>query len=1729
MNQPHITTGPLFGRGAQQNALQGALARVAYGPSEVVLIDGPPGGGKSALARSLRSSVEGMGGSFLYGRFERFEQDRPYTGLADAFRGLIRRRLDGDPGELRAWRRMLEHCLEDEARVLIDVLPELGTVLPSAGSVPRLAPSEARARFNRLFRAFVGTLTTEGAPLVVCLDDLQWADEASLSAIQARVTDRRIRHMMLVATCRLDAETGSKPVARMLGALEDEDVPLTRMTLDPLGQGAVLDWLRAVVDSDEAPGEVDGIAERLISRTGGNPLYLKALFRRLRAEGILQTGSFSLAGGIVEVADALEGVDPDTLVAGAIDPLPAETQRLLQVAAALGGLFNVTDLAEIEGQSVASAQEILAPAIDGELIEGESTQGGLWYRFTHDAVQQVAYGALPDKERARIHRSAGQRLLSRTTNTRRDTRVFQVAFHMNQALGADPEGFTADDRYAVARMNRQAARIAKRDAAFKAALAHLQAAVQALPEDAWRSRYALTFELHGELLHAARAAEEDEAVEAAFAEALPHARTPLQRGGLYRVLILSRTIRGETEAARAAFVEAMGHFGVQIPSNDALMDEVHAMGRAIQKALKGQTLGSLLEAPQLTDPSQRMVTELLILGSTAQWTACPNWGLWVGSYLVRHAFEHGVSAATPFGMVCWPPRPRGDKQRLFESRRLAVELARRMDDPRILGRAASLAIVNGGFVGWDKDTCAALAREAFEICDAHQEPIYAAYALGGLTVVELLGSAPAARLNADARTRAAYVRSTGFEQALMEHKVARIATRRLLGREPVEHIFGGKAWSEEALIAELLPRPGFEVPRAIYLLTEARRGLVEGRTDEAWARLEEAESLVLNWEEGLCLPEMALLTGLTAAQLAYREERPEEMAGWRAHVQGALDRLMPYTDVGDEYTHAADMLQGELALLDNDPEAAWAALERAMEGAQAVEHLSNEVIASDRATMVAQMLHRPEDARRCLQASRDAALRWGAVRRATQIEAQISQPGLSVSPVSSSNAEDMVAIVYAINCRSKIGSAPLDIAAESIRARLDATRIIIARPQSGEWVVEGLGRDQSLSEEVRGHVPEALFDQVLRSGEAISATPSSDLVRRCPCAGRLTARPISVGGEVVGVIAIETRRAPRGGEAGEAELELITRIPELLAGAVESLTHQAALKKARRALDDLQGRLMRLEKGVRGRTRSYTLTSHSPRFQEVAARARQVSRSETAVLLKGEPGTGKGHVARAIHQLGSRQDAAFITLRGGRISPAELAAHFEMADGGTLYIEELGALEAPAQGELLRLMSGDELDARVIAATRHDLEALVSVGRFREDLYYQLSVFPLLLPPLRARMEDLPLAVDHMISQINVSMQRSLKGVAPEGMARLRAHRWPGNLFELQNVLTRAAMIYEEDDLLPIPEHLMPEDAVSGQSLGSYRLIEQLGHGGMGEVWRAQHQYLRRPAAIKLISSESMERSGGDTEGRQRLVRRFEREAQATAALRSPHSVELFDYGISDEGAFFYVMELLEGIDLQQMVERFGPLPAERVVDLMAQICRSLAEAHTAGLVHRDIKAANIYACRVGVEVDFVKVLDFGLVKHVGPIGELETGLTMEGVIQGTPAYMAPELALGDGEADHRVDLYALGCLGYWLLTGMLPFDAPNVMKLLMKHIQTPPVPPSNQVELEIPQALEDVIMSLLQKDPEARPQSARAVERALLAIPLEKPWDFDRAQRWWAGHLPDLAPARGVGLEPPI
>jgi eukaryotic-like serine/threonine-protein kinase len=306
--------------------------------------------------------------------------------------------------------------------------------------------------------------------------------------------------------------------------------------------------------------------------------------------------------------------------------------------------------------------------------------------------------------------------------------------------------------------------------------------------------------------------------------------------------------------------------------------------------------------------------------------------------------------------------------------------------------------------------------------------------------------------------------------------------------------------------------------------------------------------------------------------------------------------------------------------------------------------------------------------------------------------------------------------------------------------------------------------------------------------------------------------------------------------------------------------------------------------------------------------------------------------------------------------------------------------------------------------------------------------------------------------------------------------------------------------------HGLQQRVRDANEVGQYTLEERIGEGGMGVVYLARHALLRRPTAIKLLPAH---RAG------EHAVRRFEQEVRLTSSLTHPNTISIYDFGRTPDGVFYYAMEYLDGITLEDLVILDGPQAPARVIRILEQVCGALAEAHESGLIHRDIKPANVMLCVRGRMPDQVKVLDFGLVKEHAREGAL--GLSTDGTLLGTPSYLAPEAISNPSRVDARLDLYALGAVAYWLLTGQTVFPGESVLEVCAHHLHSSPVAPSERSRQAIPPALDELILRCLAKEPERRPASAMELARLLRNVAGAEVWGCERAAAWWRERAPAL------------
>ncbi|WDE98063.1 response regulator [Lentisphaera profundi] len=496
------------------------------------------------------------------------------------------------------------------------------------------------------------------------------------------------------------------------------------------------------------------------------------------------------------------------------------------------------------------------------------------------------------------------------------------------------------------------------------------------------------------------------------------------------------------------------------------------------------------------------------------------------------------------------------------------------------------------------------------------------------------------------------------------------------------------------------------------------------------------------------------------------------------------------------------------------------------------------------------------------------------------------------------------------------------------------------------------------------------------------------------------------------------------------------------------------------------------------------------------------------LMLLGKPSCGENVIAREIHQASKFNERAFVQLNCALMyqresevlqSDNELLEKFDLAKGGCIYFEQIDKLPLDKQQGIIGYIKNHWTrknieEGLVIFHTNRDYEK----KEISSDLIEYLCDNFIQIPRLHERASDIEAISKFYANKYGLKLAKTIDGLSKDSVENLVQYSWPGDIGELENLIERAVFKSDSNYL-----EISKEDLEGEQTIGAYKLDGMLGDGGMGEVWRGMHKLLARPAAIKLIKNLDSALLSKET-----LLQRFHREARSTANLRSPHTVTLYDYGVTDMGEFYYVMELLEGLSLGELINKFGAIKSSRAIYLMKQTCRSLAEAHRLGMVHRDIKPDNLFIAKLGEEYDFLKVLDFGIVSNAG----VEDSNLTNGQPIGTPNFMAPETAMSK-ELSGLADIYSLACTFYVALTGSHVFDAPTPMAVMLKHIQDKPVDIREAAGFDMPEAFADILMRCLEKDPQKRPQSAGILYDELNKIPLDD-WGGQIAKDWWSEYV---------------
>ncbi|MCY0991242.1 AAA family ATPase [Nannocystis sp. ILAH1] len=1044
----------LYGRDAELQALEAARERVAQrGAPELALVRGPSGIGKSALVHGLERRQTGQAGIYVAGKFDQYDRDIPYATLVKAFGELARTLLATSEEHLAAWRQRLQSELGNLGQLIIDIIPQMELVIGPQPPVPPQPLLEAQNRFNRVLRQFIGVFAQPDQPLILFLDDLQWADTASIRLLQHILTHPDVQHVLVVCAYR-DGEIGpSHPWTAALLEIQSADVRVSDLAVAPLPPqhvGALLvDTLRC------SPDAADQLAALLHAKTAGNPFFVGQFLTMLAAEGLLyldpELGAWRWDLTAIEAKGYTDNIV--ALMLERLRGLSAAAQRALSLLACAGAEIAPATLAALLGRDEAAVLADLAPALADGLV---FVRGGQ-LKFSHDRVQQAAYSLTPEAERAGVHLRIGQELRGPLGSDVAPERLFAVVNHLNAAAALidDPQA-----RFDLARLDFQAGQRAKQANAYASALIYLRASLALLPADAWDAQFQLTFDLHRDLSECAYLCNDNEAAEQLFEAALSHARGPLERAEIFTLQISLYYSVGRMQESLDVGQKALRELGIDIPATpEARLSAFGPMIEAAVARFSALDIEAMEHATSVADPARRVAAQVLVSLLPSSFYLDIILFSIIILRLVELSLVHGETRDSVVGYASFALLLVTVLGEHDMSGRIARMTLRRLEHIADASVHAKVRTIYGWFSGpWHEPLPQILAhlRAGQQAgVEAGDLSAYGAFALLGQdTLLLCRGDALAQVEEQWARHRSSYVQ--------MQHEIAVMTVDVVLAQLP--RLRGARVDADDAV------EPGIRAAGSAlgthHFLRMQRLYLIGDLT----GALQAAERFAATKGNGLLGTFLGadgdFYCALVAAAVADREPlRRAEMLE-RVRLQAAVcERLAARCPAN--FRARAELLGAELLRLEGRSAEALPRLEAAARAAAQDSFLAVEAIACERAGELARALGLGVAAVAYFERARSLYARWGATAKLTQLAMRVPELGPMTPPGSQWLSVDALAVVKATQALSgelmqdKLLSSLMHIVLEHAGAQnghlllIERERLVIAAgARTGEQGVE---------------------------------------------------------------------------------------------------------------------------------------------------------------------------------------------------------------------------------------------------------------------------------------------------------------------------------------------------------------------------------------------------------------------------------------------------------------------------------------------------------------------------------------------------------------------------------------------------------------------------------------------------------------------------------------------------
>jgi predicted ATPase/transcriptional regulator with GAF, ATPase, and Fis domain len=1458
----------LYGRQREADTLLAAFDRIVNGGApELVLVSGYSGIGKSSIVNELQPVLVPPRGLFASGKFDQYKRDIPYSTLSQAFQQLIRPLLGKREADLAPWRDALRDALGPNARLIVDLVPELEIIIGETPPVPELPPQDAQRRFQMVFRQFIAVFARPEHPLALFLDDLQWLDAATLDLLQDLMWRSDGRHLLLIGAYRDNEVTAAHPLMRTLEAMRPtgrmQDIKLGPLTAEDLG-ALLADSLRC--DAEEAAP----LAALVHAKTGGNPFFVMQFLHVLAGEGLLTfhheraRWSWDLAG--IHAKRYTDNVVE--LLAGKITRLPPDTQDALRQFACLGNVADATMLSLVLGTPEQQVHTTLWEALRQQLIERVDERS---YKFVHDRVQEAAYALIPQASRAAAHLTIGRLLVAHTSAEARDDAIFEIVNQLNRGASLIT---SPDEREQLAELNLTAGKRAMASSAYVSALAYLTAGAAMLPEDAWERRQELAFALE---LHAADCEVSTAAMPAAEARLTALAGRAV--GAVQRCLAAQRRVDlysmlGAGAAAVPVALECLRHVGIEWSAHPT-DEEARSEYERIRSRLGDRTIEDLVDLPLMQDPEAQAT--LGVLTSLVLPTLYTDRNLYALSVCkaINLSLEHGTSEAAPLsyatmGLIAGPRF--GDYDAGYQFAKLAGDLLERRGLTHFGHRTyTGVAVV----VPWTRPLREGIdpSRRAFQMAKAHGDPTFAALAARGLSSILLAAGDPLDQVEREVEDALAFVRPYGF---FLDRLSAPLALARTLrGQTVTLGSLDDGAFTERGFEERATGQPSRAFLECFYWLRKLQARFFAGEYASAIEAADKVEAWYASSPALSLFPvEKADSHFYAALTRASRCEPigPDPYDRHRDALGQHVQQLRAFAaNCPQNFEDRADLVGAEIARIEGRPLEAMDLYERAILSARASGFVHDEALACELAGRFYAARGLAEIAQHYLRKARQGYLRWGADGKVMQLDQQHAhlthdQPvtramGVIATPLERLDLATVIKVSQAVSGEmvpdkliDKLTRAAIEYAGaergvliaphrkEELREELQIDAEATTR---GAEVIVQLGHDTQTA----AALPQSLVRYAMRTRETVilddAASPhpfsaDPDIGRRRPRS--ILCVPLINQGKLIGLLYLENSLAPRVFAPDRVTVLKVLASQAAISLENTRLYRDLSEREARiRALkDQLYNENLVLRDEVDRTSMFEEIVGGSEPLKTVLSRLARVAPTESTVLITGETGTGKELVARAIHRRSPRSARPFVSVNCAAV-PRELIAselfghekgaftgaiqrrlgRFELANGGTIFLDEVGELPMETQVSLLRVLQEREfdrvggsvtvrVDVRLIAATNRDLPATIETGAFRSDLFYRLNVFPIAMPALRERAGDIPILVEYFIDRYARKAGKTIRRVNRRTLDRLQSYPWPGNVRELQNVIERSVIVSDTDEFTVDKSWLSGRPTIAG-------------------------------------------------------------------------------------------------------------------------------------------------------------------------------------------------------------------------------------------------------------------------------------------------------------------------------